>query len=104
MAARIISSSPIVLFTWSTCPYCKKAKALLNDTLKGETASNVKIVELDVMGKEGDDIKAEIFKTFNHETVPAVFIGSEFIGGFSDLSEKDKSGELAGLLSKATKK
>ena len=96
MAARIINSNHVVVFSWVNCPYCKKAKKLLLQ--EAVSAGDMKVVELDTLGAQGDEIQGEIIKNFNHETVPAIFIGQQFIGGFTELAAKAKGGELVKLL------
>lgn len=50
-------TSQVVVFSWTGCPFCKKAKALLTDLGADFTA-----VELDLMGKEGSALRAELGK------------------------------------------
>ena len=76
MAARIINSSHVVVFSWVNCPYCKKAKALLQEV---NAPKDMKVVELDTLGAQGEEIQGEIIKNFNHKTVPAIFIGQKFL-------------------------
>jgi hypothetical protein len=47
----------VVVFSWSGCPFCKKAKALLSDLGVQYTA-----VELDTLGSEGKALRAELAK------------------------------------------
>ena len=49
--------SQVVVFSWTGCPFCKKAKAMLTDLGADFTA-----VELDLMGKEGSALRAELGK------------------------------------------
>jgi glutaredoxin 3 len=44
-----------MVFSWSGCPFCKNAKALLSDMGAKYTA-----LELDTMGAEGKAIRAEL--------------------------------------------
>lgn len=44
-----------MVFSWSGCPFCKNAKALLSDVGAQFTA-----VELDTLGAEGKAIRAEL--------------------------------------------
>ncbi|EPY34697.1 glutaredoxin 3 [Strigomonas culicis] len=46
----------------------------------------------------GEDLREQIFKQYEHDTVPAIFINGKFIGGCSDLQALQKSGELSKLL------
>ncbi len=45
----------VVVFSWTACPFCKKAKALLRDLGADFTA-----VELDQMGSEGSALRCEL--------------------------------------------
>lgn len=47
--------SQVVVFSWTACPFCKKAKALLRDLGADFTA-----VELDQMGSEGSALRCEL--------------------------------------------
>jgi glutaredoxin 3 len=76
----------VTLYTTMTCPYCIAAKRLLK-------ARNVAYTEIDVTG---DDAKrAWLVKATGRRTVPQIFIGSEPIGGYDELSALDKAGALA---------
>lgn len=66
---------------WSKyhCPYCDKAKALLQ--MKGIQFEERKI---------GDGYtKEELLEAVpNARTVPQIFLGEEYIGGFNELKER----------------
>ncbi|MBO4576925.1 MAG: glutathione peroxidase [Neisseriaceae bacterium] len=66
----------IVVFTKPGCPFCAKAKALLNE--KGLAFEEI------VLGRDATTvaIRAATGKT----TVPQVFIGGEYVGGSEDLA------------------
>ncbi|KAM0791629.1 hypothetical protein ACM66B_006068 [Microbotryomycetes sp. NB124-2] len=87
-----IKINKIVVFSKSYCPYCKRAKALL-DSL-GE---KYEAIELDLMD-EGSDWQAYLADKTGQRTVPNIFINQAHIGGSSDLQEKNDSGELKKLL------
>lgn len=52
----------VVVFSWSGCPFCKNAKALLSDVGADFTA-----LELDTMGQEGKAIRAELAQVGKRE-------------------------------------
>ena len=54
-----------MVFSWTGCPFCKKAKALLTDLGVDFTA-----VELDLMGKEGSALRAELGKARLNANLP----------------------------------
>ncbi|KAK4047246.1 Glutaredoxin [Microbotryomycetes sp. JL201] len=87
-----INNNHIVVFSKSYCPYCKRAKALL-DSL-GE---QYEAIELDLMD-EGSDWQAYLADKTGQRTVPNIFIDGQGVGGSSDLQAKHDSGELKKLL------
>jgi glutaredoxin 3 len=81
----------VEIYTWSYCPFCKKAKALLDQ--KG-----VEYTEHCMDGDEpARDAMAE--KTGGRRSVPQVFINECHIGGCDDLHALNDAGELDTLLS-----
>ncbi|XP_047328540.1 glutaredoxin-C4 [Impatiens glandulifera] len=92
LVKKTISSHPIVIFSKSYCPYCKKAKAVFKE-LKQEAY----VVELD-QRDDGWDIQDAVSQLVGRRTVPQVFINGKHIGGSDDTIEAYESGELAKLL------
>jgi len=82
----------VVIYTKFMCPYCSRAKALLD-------AKQVTYEEHDITS----DAQARadmIERSSGRTTVPQVFIGERHIGGSDDLAALDRSGELATLLAR----
>jgi glutaredoxin len=75
----------ITLYTTSTCPHCKRAKAILNE--KGLP------FEEHVMDDAQSDLAAAKAK-WGHHTVPIVIIDGKLIGGGSELAEYAAAGKL----------
>jgi len=79
----------ITIYTTGYCPYCVRAKALL-----------------DRKGAKYEEINAEdqavreqmIEKAGGRKTVPQIFIGDLHVGGCDDLYELDRQGKLNGML------
>eukprot|EP00331_Platyophrya_macrostoma_P028507 CAMPEP_0176444860 /NCGR_PEP_ID=MMETSP0127-20121128/23324_1 /TAXON_ID=938130 /ORGANISM="Platyophrya macrostoma, Strain WH" /LENGTH=94 /DNA_ID=CAMNT_0017830469 /DNA_START=41 /DNA_END=325 /DNA_ORIENTATION=+ len=90
--ASHLQSNKVVIFAWSHCPYCKKAKALFESITK-----DMSYVIIDGSA-EGEAIHQEIIKSTGHETVPAVYINGKLIGGFSDCDALNNEGKLLPLL------
>eukprot|EP00239_Pterosperma_sp_CCMP1384_P006391 CAMPEP_0197856262 /NCGR_PEP_ID=MMETSP1438-20131217/28240_1 /TAXON_ID=1461541 /ORGANISM="Pterosperma sp., Strain CCMP1384" /LENGTH=548 /DNA_ID=CAMNT_0043471667 /DNA_START=559 /DNA_END=2205 /DNA_ORIENTATION=+ len=85
-----LDGPPAVLFTTSACPYCLKAKeALQNKSIDYE--------EIDVT--QDLSLLEKLRESTGMSTVPQIFIGGQFIGGYDDLIEA--SGSLTGLLVEA---
>ena len=80
----------VEIYTIRYCPYCHSAKALLN-------RKGIAFVEIDVSGDpEG---RARMVERANGRmTVPQIFIGSTHVGGFDELSEFNRRGDLDPLL------
>ena len=80
----------IEIYATSWCPYCDRAKALLQS--KGE--------EWIVIDIEADPAKrGEMLQRSNgRSTVPQIFIDDQHVGGFDDLAALDSSGELDPML------
>ena len=72
-----ISSAPVVMFTWEASPACKKAIKYLDIA-----GASYKIVRLDDPWSEGNPIRAELGKMNGRSSVPAIFIGGQYVGGF----------------------
>lgn len=87
--AELIPQHKVVMFSWVHCPFCVRAKEILKPY-----ASDMKVYEVEEM-ENGEDLRAQLYKSYQHETVPAIFINGEFIGGCSDLQALQQSGELA---------
>lgn len=81
--------APIVMYTRSWCPYCDQAKRLL--AAKGQTWTEVDV--------EADPARGEeMVARAGRRSVPQIFIGDRHVGGFDDLAELDRKGELDALL------
>jgi len=95
-----INDNLVVVFSFSACPFCTKAKGIFNDK-----KTEYKVVEFDEMD-DGSALRAELSDILGGRTsVPAIFVDGEFIGGCNDggkggLVPLDESGELDILLKK----
>jgi glutaredoxin 3 len=81
----------IRIYTTPICPYCVRAKALLEK--KGANFE-----EIDVLMDRG--AREEMEQKSGRRTVPQIFIGEEHVGGSDDLHELDRDGALDPLLGK----
>ncbi len=80
----------VIIYTKEYCPYCQAAKQLLS-------SKGVLFEEIDVTDNE--DRLEKLIERTGHQTVPQVFIGEKFVGGFTELKALDNSGELDKALS-----
>lgn len=75
----------ITIYTTSVCPYCIRAKALLNR----------KELQYEEINAEDEKNRDEMIKKAGGmRTVPQIFIGDKHIGGSDDLYALDKEGKL----------
>jgi glutaredoxin 3 len=83
------SAAPVVIYTKSWCPYCIRAKALLD-------ARQARYEEIDIEREPAR--RAEMITRSGRSTVPQIFIGATHVGGCDDLHELDARGGLDPLL------
>jgi len=84
------SLARIEIYTTSYCPFCVRAKALLN-------SKKVAFEEIDV--SDDDDLREQMVKRAGgRRTVPEIFVNGRIIGGFDELRALDLKGELDPLL------
>ncbi len=80
----------ITVYVTSNCTYCVAAKRLLAS--RGLT---FKEVDLTYNTELREQLSRE---NQGYRTVPMIFIGKTFIGGFDNLSQLDRSGKLDSYL------
>ncbi len=80
----------IEIYTWTTCPYCLRAKSLLNSKGVDYTEHNI----------SGDDAARSkmIERTGGPKSVPQIFVNDVHYGGCDDIHALDKQGKLDGIL------
>jgi glutaredoxin 3 len=83
----------VELYTTIFCPYCARARALLER--KGVAYTDIDILEEPVRRSE------MIRRAGGRTTVPQIFINGEHIGGSDDLVALDRAGELDAKLGMA---
>jgi glutaredoxin 3 len=84
------SRPPVTIYTRRWCGYCVAARRLLNKR-------GVEYTEIPVDGKP--DLRRSVAEAnSNWPTVPMVFIGDHFVGGYRELSKLNRTGELDALL------
>ena len=78
------------MYTTQVCPYCLRAKALLN--ARGVAAIEEIRIDLDPAARNA------MVELTGRRTVPQIFIGSTHVGGCDDLVALDQRGGLIPLL------
>ncbi|GAB4211819.1 MAG: glutaredoxin 3 [Synechococcales cyanobacterium] len=83
--------STIEIYTWSSCPFCIRAKQLLDR--KGVTYREYVI--------DGDETaRAKMAeRAHGRRTLPQIFIDNVHVGGCDDLHALDRAGKLDPMLS-----
>lgn len=79
----------VEIYTTPICPYCVRAKALLDK--KGVTYKEVNVMR-------DPDRRKEMERRSGGHTVPQIFIDGEAIGGCDDLYALEYDGELDVML------
>jgi thioredoxin reductase (NADPH) len=86
--------SEIVMYTKSWCPYCDRAKALLREKQQSWT-------EIDIEAEPAR--RSEMIERSGRSTVPQIWIGDRHVGGFDDLADLERRGELDPLLGRESR-
>ena len=80
----------ITMYTGPMCNFCDAAKRLLS-------RNNLKYEEIDISTKDG--LRDEMIKKSNGKrTIPQIFFDNHHVGGYVELRELEKKGELINLL------
>jgi len=80
----------IVIYCSGFCPYCERARALLER--KGVAFEEVRI-------DQEPERRAEMeARAGGRTSVPQIFFGDRHIGGFDDMAALENAGELDALL------
>lgn len=78
----------VTVYTTPYCPYCSRAKLLLK-------SKSVDFEEIDV---SDDDLRQKLVERTCWQTVPQIFIGEEFVGGYDELQALEDDGRLDAML------
>ncbi|KAL3764502.1 hypothetical protein ACHAWO_007019 [Cyclotella atomus] len=95
-----VDNNPVFMFSFTTCPFCIQAKAILD-----EKGTKYTVVELD-KEEDGKAIRAEMGDMLGRTSVPAVWIDKKFVGGCNDgpmggVNGLEREGKLDALLKAA---
>ncbi len=80
----------VEVYSARPCPYCVRAKALLD-------AKGVDYTEIDITGDDDARMKL-VERAMGRRTVPQIFINDVSIGGSDDLHLLEEQGKLDALL------
>jgi glutaredoxin 3 len=84
-----MSAAKVIMYVTDWCPYCSRARRLLE-------SKGVAIEEIDVEAVPG--AREEMLARSGSSSVPQIFIGTSHIGGADELQTLDAAGRLDPLL------
>jgi glutaredoxin 3 len=83
-------TAKVEIYTWRTCPFCIRAKALLEQ-------KKVNFTEYAIDGDEA--ARSQMAKRANgRRSLPQIFINDQHVGGCDDIHELDSQGKLDPML------
>ena len=82
------SAAPVTVYTSTFCGYCTAAKRLLE-------RAQIPYEEVDL--SRDDALRTRLSEKTGWRTVPMIFIGDGFVGGYQELAALHQRGGLAGL-------
>jgi len=80
----------VVMYSTELCPFCRMAERLLQQR-------GVQDIEKIRVDREPGRL-AEMVERTKRRTVPQIFIGERYVGGFDDLAALDHAGDLDAIL------
>lgn len=84
----LIHAEPVVFFSKTDCPFCDK----LADDLEAMVVPFKKVMLNEI------DLKDDLVSLTACNTVPQLFIGGQFVGGYKEFSSLCGLGKIAALL------
>ncbi len=85
-----MSDPEILMYSTHTCPYCDRARALLQ-----RKHAEFREIKVDADPAERDIM---LQRSGGRRTVPQIFIGDQHVGGFDELIALDRAGKLDAML------
>lgn len=80
-----IMERKFLLYTWSSCPYCKSAKELLDS--KG--------YKYEEQSLDNDDaMRQKLISSTGQNVTPYIYLNDHFLGNFDDLILLEEEGKL----------
>ena len=80
----------ITMYSTAICPFCINAERLL----KSKGVAEIDKIRIDLDPAKRDEMMTKT----GRRTVPQIYIGEHYVGGFDDLTALDRAGGLAPLL------
>ena len=80
----------ITMYSTTVCPYCINAERLL----RSKGVDEITKIRVDLEPER----RVEMMQRTGRRTVPQIYIGEQYVGGFDELYAMDRAGELNELL------
>jgi len=84
-----VNVTKVLMYSSRLCPYCRMAERLLEK--KGAQTEKV-------MVDENPARRDEMTRRAGRTSVPQIFIGETHVGGYTELAELERAGQLDALL------
>ncbi len=85
-----VRDSLVTMYSTRFCPYCVQAERLL----RAKGVQDIAKVRVDLEPER----RAEMMTRTGRRTVPQIYIGQTYVGGYDDLVALDRAGKLDPLL------
>ena len=85
----------VVMYSTGFYPYCKMAENLL----RSKGVENIEVIRVDLDSAQ----RIIMMERTGRRTVPQIYIGEKHVGGYDDLAQLDRKGELVVLLNSSDK-
>lgn len=82
--------SPVLMYCTAVCPYCVSAERLL----RARGVTEIEKIRVDVQPEQ----RVAMMEKTGRRTVPQIYIGTRYVGGYDDLVQLEHGGELSQLL------
>jgi len=80
----------VIMYTTGFFSFCKMAESLL----RAKGVQEIEKIRVDLEPEQ----RIEMMGKTGRRTVPQIYIGETHVGGYDDLAQLDRAGELAALL------
>ena len=80
----------VLMYCTAVCPYCVRAEQLLQR--KG--VQEIEKIRVDLQ----PELRVTMMEKTGRRTVPQIYVGDEYVGGYDDLASLEHAGRLDKLL------
>ena len=94
VAREVAANAGVLMYSKTTCGYCRAGQELLSPLLGGLHLSLVQLNEI----PDGAAVQGALLERTGQRTVPNCFIGRQHVGGYDDLKRLHRAGKLEPLL------